>query len=469
MTAAFSKLPSVDKLLLASADLISIYGRTEVKHSFQKALMQRRANATNENPNALNADAGSAIEIIEAIKRQVTQILDRENAAKLVPVINLTGTVLHTNLGRAELPETAINAIQQVAMGFSNLEYDLQTGQRGDRDSHVEDLLRKITGAEAATVVNNNAAAVLLTLNTLAANKQVPVSRGELVEIGGSFRIPEVMQRAGCHLVEVGATNRTHLKDYEQQINAETALLMKVHTSNYEILGFTQAVSDKDIATLADQHHIPSVSDLGSGTLVDLSKWGLPYETTVTDTLKAGIDVVTFSGDKLLGGPQCGIIVGSSALIKQIKSNPMKRALRVDKMTIAALYEVLKLYLDPDTLCQNIPTLRYLTKPLADIREMADSLVEPFTNCLAGIADVTTSPCESQIGSGSLPIDLLASYSLKITPLQPSDSSLTNLLARFRKLPTPVIGRLKDGSIYFDLRTLKNPSQLIDQLDKLPK
>ena len=402
MTAAFSKLPSVDKLLLASADLISVYGRTEVKLCFQKALTERRTSVANIKTADLNTDEANADKTIEAIKHDVTQILHVENAAKLVPVINLTGTVLHTNLGRAELPEVAIKAIQQVAMGFSNLEYDLETGRRGDRDSHVEDLLRKITGAEAATVVNNNAAAVLLTLNSLAAGKQVPVSRGELVEIGGSFRIPEVMQRAGCELVEVGATNRTHLKDFEQAINPQTALLMKVHTSNYEILGFTQAVSDKDIATLAKQNHIASVSDLGSGTLVDLSKWGLPYETTVTDTLKAGIDVVTFSGDKLLGGPQCGIIVGSSALIKQIKGNPMKRALRVDKMTIAALYEVLKLYLDPDTLCENIPTLRYLTKPLAEIRQMAEGLVEPFKHCLADIAEVTTCPCESQIGSGSL-------------------------------------------------------------------
>ncbi|MFB0970386.1 MAG: L-seryl-tRNA(Sec) selenium transferase, partial [Pseudomonadales bacterium] len=263
MTAAFSKLPSVDKLLLASADLISVYGRTEVKLCFQKALTERRTSVANIKTDDLNTDEASADKTIEAIKHDVTQILHVENAAKLVPVINLTGTVLHTNLGRAELPEVAIKAIQQVAMGFSNLEYDLETGRRGDRDSHVEDLLRKITGAEAATVVNNNAAAVLLTLNSLAAGKQVPVSRGELVEIGGSFRIPEVMQRAGCELVEVGATNRTHLKDFEQAINPQTALLMKVHTSNYEILGFTQAVSDKDIATLAKQNHIASVSDLG--------------------------------------------------------------------------------------------------------------------------------------------------------------------------------------------------------------
>lgn len=467
MTVAFPRLPSVDKLLLASSDLISVYGRTEVKRCFQQVLSERRTN-NNATTGAPSKAVGKDVsELIEFIKHQVTQVLDAENSPKLVPVINLTGTVLHTNLGRAELPEVAIKAIQQVAMGFSNLEYDLETGQRGDRDSHVENLLKKITGAEAATVVNNNAAAVLLVLNTLAQDKQVPVSRGELVEIGGSFRIPEVMQRAGCQLVEVGATNRTHLKDYAKEINPQTALLMKVHTSNYEILGFTQAVSDKDIAKLAKENNIPSVSDLGSGTLVDLSQWGLPYETTVTDTLKAGIDVVTFSGDKLLGGPQCGIIVGSKALIQQIKDNPMKRALRVDKMTIAALYEVLKLYLDPDSLCKTVPTLQYLTKPQAEIQQMAESLVEPFQTCLADIARVTTSTCESQIGSGSLPIDRLASYSLKITPISNADSSLTNLLSRFRKLPTPVIGRLKDGSIYFDLRTLKDPRQLTDQLDNL--
>ncbi|HJP52548.1 MAG TPA: L-seryl-tRNA(Sec) selenium transferase, partial [Pseudomonadales bacterium] len=312
--------------------------------------------------------------------------------------------------------------------------------------------------------VNNNAAAVMLALNTLADQKEVPVSRGELVEIGGSFRIPEVMQRSGCHLIEVGATNRTHARDYEKAVNENTALLMKVHTSNYEIQGFTESVSDEEVAKIAASHDLPFVTDLGSGTLVDLTRWGLPYEPTVQSTLAAGADLVTFSGDKLLGGPQCGIIVGKSELISKIKNNPMKRALRVDKMTIAALFEVLKLYLDPDSLPRTLPTLRYLTRSFTEIEALAKKLLPELQDSLKSIAQVSLESCESQIGSGSLPASLLPSCALRITPKNPSDSALTELASQFRGLPVPIIGRMQNGSLYFDLRTLSVTEPVSSQL-----
>ncbi|HIG40470.1 MAG: L-seryl-tRNA(Sec) selenium transferase [bacterium] len=452
-----SKLPAVDKLLDQATVLVDQYGRPLVTSCLREVLNEIRS----------GVQAGKmAIPNLSVIIEMATVRLKNTHAPSLKRVINLTGTVLHTNLGRAPLPTAAIESIVQVAAGYSNLEYDLQQGQRGDRDTHIESLIKDITGAEAATVVNNNAAAVLLTLNTLALQKEVPVSRGELVEIGGSFRIPEVMQRAGCHLVEVGSTNRTHESDYENAITANTALLMKVHTSNYEIMGFTQDVSDEQVARIAAKHNLPFVTDLGSGTLIDLRHWGLPYEPTVQATLDTGADVITFSGDKLLGGPQCGIIVGKEKFISQIKSNPMKRALRVDKMTVAALFEVLRLYLDPDSLAEQLPTLHYLSKSVDKIKQMVDIIVPRLNEALGGFADVSGEACESQIGSGSLPISLLPSYALKITPYA-SDRGLTDLASSFRSLQTPIIGRIRDGSLYFDLRTLDNADLFLMQIQDL--
>jgi L-seryl-tRNA(Ser) seleniumtransferase len=392
---------------------------------------------------------------IEGIRRSAIQALADRTSATLVPVFNLTGTVLHTNLGRANLPKEAIDAVNAVAAGASNLEFDLESGTRGDRESHVEALICELTGAEAATAVNNNAAAVLLVLNTLAMGRKVPVSRGELVEIGGSFRIPEVMSRSGCSLVEVGATNRTHLKDYRKAIDGDTALLMKVHASNYRVEGFTASVSEPELAALAAEHGLPFVIDLGSGNLVNFTKLGLPHEPTAAEALANGADLVTFSGDKLLGGPQAGLIAGRADLVAMLKSNPLKRALRLDKMTLAAMAEILKLYRDPEKLTQKLPTLRLLTRPVADIRAQAESLLPGIARELAPGYEVCVAECLSQIGSGSLPVETLPSAAIKIQARSGEDSELRNLAKKLRQLPVPVIGRMHKGALWLDLRCLE--------------
>ena len=381
----------------------------------------------------------------------------------LKTVLNLTGTILHTNLGRASLPQVALDAVQRVADSPSNLEFDLETGKRGDRDQPLEHLLKEITGAEAATVVNNNAAAVMLVLNTFALGQDVPVSRGELVEIGGSFRVPEIMTRSGCRLVEVGATNRTRLSDFKAAITDQTAMLMKVHTSNYQIQGFTESVAEKDLAALAHEFDLPFMTDLGSGTLVNLSQYGLPPEPTVQEAVESGADIVTFSGDKLLGGPQAGLIVGTAKAIALIKQNPMKRALRVDKMTLAALIAVLKLYLTPETLVEHLPTLRDLARSEAEIKQFGDTLLPAVSAHLGRDFEAALVNAKSQIGSGALPIDLLPTWAIAISARGTThpNEAIMSLATRLRQIDTPILGRITGSRLLLDLRTLYSPERLL--------
>ncbi|MEX0618686.1 MAG: L-seryl-tRNA(Sec) selenium transferase [Pseudohongiellaceae bacterium] len=383
----------------------------------------------------------------------------------LVPVFNLTGTVIHTNLGRASLPVEAVRAMEAAATENSSLEYDLIRGERGDRDLHIETVLREITGAEAATVVNNNAAAVLLILNTLAAGREVLISRGELLEIGGSFRIPEVMASAGSVLKEVGTTNRTYLGDYESAMTSETALVMKVHRSNYHISGFVHSVAESELAGMARARNCLFATDLGSGTLTDLRQFGLPYESTVMDSLANGANLVCFSGDKLLGGPQAGIIVGDRDLVDRLKCNPLKRALRMDKIGLAGLTQVLMLYRSPENLPARLPVLRDLTRTLSSIEQMAQRLLPRVKDALKNV-EVSLAPCKSQIGSGALPMEFLDSAALAMAPAKAdSDEALQQLALALRALPKPVIGRLHDGRLLLDLRCLRNEEEFIRQLD----
>ncbi|QDX82845.1 L-seryl-tRNA(Sec) selenium transferase [Denitratisoma sp. DHT3] len=451
-------LPSVDALLQRMAAAVERWGHDQASRAVRDALAGIRH----------QLDQGLAAEIsADAIRRRAEDALLAGDQPTLRPVLNLTGTVLHTNLGRALLPAEAVAAMAAVATSPSTLEFDLDAGERGERDSHVEALICELAGTEAATVVNNNAAAVFLVLNTLALGGEVPTSRGELVEIGGSFRVPEIMARSGCRLVEIGTTNRTHLKDYAAAIGERTALLMRVHTSNYRIEGFTHAVDAKALAALARERGLPFVVDMGSGSLVDFTALGLPDEPTVAATVAEGADVVTFSGDKLLGGPQCGIIAGHRALIERIRKNPLKRALRLDKMTLAALAEVLKLYRNPATLCEKLPTLRLLTRPLADIEAQAQRLLPQVASALAPRFQVAAVPCRSQIGSGALPVETVPSAALEITPAQGGDGELRQLAEALRHLPVPVLGRISNGRLLLDLRCLETEDVFVRQLAPL--
>jgi len=366
-------------------------------------------------------------------------------------VINATGVVIHTNLGRSILAEEAVAAVEQGCRHYSNLELALETGQRGSRYSHVEKLLCRLTGAEAGLVVNNNAAAVLLVLDTLAKGREVVVSRGQLVEIGGSFRIPEVMKKSGAVLREVGATNRTHLRDYEGAICDETAMLMKVHTSNYRIIGFHKEVELAELVALGRERGLPVFEDLGSGNLFDFSPYGFMPEPTVQQVLKSGVDVVSFSGDKLLGGPQAGVIVGRREFIDRIKKNQLNRALRIDKMTLAALEATLRLYLEPDEARLRVPTLAMITAGLEELRGKARSLRRKLAPALAGLADVRTRPGFSRVGGGSFPEQDLPTSLVAVTPLGKDVEALRQgLLAT----DVPVIGRVEDGAFCLDPRTL---------------
>ena len=461
MTDALHRPPSLDTLL-DSGDLpalIALHGRAPVRAAARAALDDWRARGT-----------GQPFDVA-AFEATCRARLDARARPALRPVFNLTGTVLHTNLGRAVMAPEAIDAVVAVMRGASNLEYDLAAGVRGDRDDHIDALLKELTGAEAATAVNNNAAAVLLVLAALADRKEVPVSRGELVEIGGAFRIPDIMRRAGAKLVEVGTTNRTHLRDYEAAIGPRTALVMKVHASNYAVQGFTASVPVAELAALCRSRGLPFVEDLGSGSLVDLTSWGLPAEPTPQQSLAAGVSLVTFSGDKLLGGPQAGLIVGDRALVQRVKKHPLKRSLRLDKMTIAALEATLKLYRDPDRLAHRLPTLRLLTRSQAEIMAQAERIAPAVGHALGGRLQVQVLPCRSQIGSGSLPVDRLPSACLAIGA--PSGARRAGRLPErvaeaLRTLPVPVIGRIEDGQVRLDLRALDGAAAEEAFLGQLP-
>jgi L-seryl-tRNA(Ser) seleniumtransferase len=379
----------------------------------------------------------------------------REQARpNFIRVINATGVVIHTNLGRSVLPPEAMAWITDIGSGYSNLEFDLATGRRGSRYDLVEELLCRLTGAEAGLVVNNNAAAVLLALDTLAKGREVVVSRGQLVEIGGSFRIPEVMARSGAQLVEVGATNRTHLRDYEAALTEETALLLKVHTSNYRIIGFTAEVSLAELVGLGRRHHLPVMEDLGSGCLVDLARYGLLKEPTVREVVATGVDVVTFSGDKLLGGPQAGLIVGRKEIIERIKCNPLNRALRIDKFTLAGLEAVLRLYLDERQALAKIPTLTMLTMPATEIAKRARRLIKLIRQPLEGMCQVATLKTFSRVGGGALPEFDLPTVAVS---LRPANFSVNDLEQRLRGAAEPVVGRIENDHFLLDLRTVADP------------
>ncbi len=447
--ALYTRLPAIDRLLRdpAFSPLLAQHGHSQVVAQLRQMLDEAREQIRQyQTLPDWSHDWPSAC----------AQRLTAGQRSALRPVFNLTGTVLHTNLGRAIQAESAVEAVASAMRAPVTLEYDLDDAGRGHRDRAIADLLCQITGAEDACIVNNNAAAVLLMLAATASGREVVVSRGELVEIGGAFRIPDVMRQAGCQLQEVGTTNRTHAKDYRQAVNDNTALLMKVHTSNYSIEGFTKAVDEAELAAIGRELDVPVVADLGSGSLV-------PKEPMPQEMIAAGVSLVSFSGDKLLGGPQAGIIVGKRALIAQLQSHPLKRALRADKMTLAALEATLRLYQHPEALREKLPTLRLLTRPAEEIRRLAERLQPDLAAHYADFA-VSVAACQSQIGSGSLPVDRLPSAALTFTPHDGRGSRLEALAARWRALPCPVIGRIYDGRLWLDLRCLEDETRFMEML-----
>ncbi|RZS58340.1 L-seryl-tRNA(Sec) selenium transferase [Sphaerotilus mobilis] len=459
-------LPAVDRLLRLPdvTALLAEHGHTLVAGQARMLLDGLRAQALTGSLD--RADIASAA-LVGALRHRIDATL----APAMRAVFNCTGTVIHTNLGRALLADAALQQVMALMGSPNNLEYDLASGGRGDRDSLVEGLLCQLTGAEAATVVNNNAAAVLLSLAALARDREVIVSRGELVEIGGAFRIPDVMTAAGARLVEVGTTNRTHPRDYENAIGERSALLMKIHTSNYQVQGFTASVDEATLAGIARRHGLPLVSDLGAGSLIDLSAHGLPREPMPQEQLAAGCQLVTFSGDKLLGGPQAGLIVGERALVDRIRKHPMKRALRMSKLPLAALEATLRLYLRPERLARDLPTLRLLTRPLADILATANALHADVERAVAPRYSVqVVDDLLGQIGSGSLPIDRLPSAGLAIAPIQKKGAgrALDELATALRTLPRPVIGRITEDRLLLDLRCIENHFPFAAQLPLLP-
>ncbi|MBC7132437.1 MAG: L-seryl-tRNA(Sec) selenium transferase [Roseovarius sp.] len=457
MGRALAGLPSVDEVLRTDRGrgCVARFGHTQTVAMVRARLDALRA-GLRDGPAPDRAEAAAQV------AQEAEAALMARDATRMVRVFNLTGTVLHTNLGRALYAPEAVEAANRAMRYPLALEYDLETGRRGQRDDAVCALVAELTGAEDACLVNNNASAVLLVLAALGAGRETVVSRGELIEIGGSFRMPAIMEAAGTRLREVGTTNRTHLKDYRAAIGPQTALLMKVHTSNYRVQGFTRETTVAELAPLAREAGLPLIDDLGSGTLVDLSQWGLARERTVQDALGEGADLVTFSGDKLLGGPQAGFITGRRDLVRACASHPIKRAVRLDKVRLAALEATLKLYRDPDRLAERLPTLAAFARPLAELRALAGALAPRLAEALGRAVEIVDT--SSQIGSGALPLETIPSVALR---LPAPGGEADRLAAAFRRLPIPVIGRVEGGALLFDLRCLDDAEAFLGQLGAL--
>ena len=460
----FFKIPPVHKILNlpVAQKLIDRYGHLIVLNAVRDILAEYRYN---QKKKSNNNKIISYNDIIKLLKARISS----ETKDSLIPILNLSGIILHSNFGRALLPKIALKKTVDVLGSNYNLEYDVQTGKRSDRENHIEKKLCSLIGAEAVTIVNNNAAAVMLILNTLARRKEVLISRGELIEIGGSFRLPDIMKSSDCILREIGTTNRTNLSDYEDAVKSKTGLIFKAYSSNFTISGYTKIVDEKDLVNLSKKTNLPFVIDLGSGSIIDLSKMGFKFEPTPYDKLKLGVDLVTFSGDKLMGGPQCGIIAGRADLIKKINKNAMKRAMRCDKYTIAALYSVLKIYQNPMKAINEIPTLRFLTRTKDEIREQAEriyNIIEPLFREQIKVKIVN---CFSQMGSGALPNLSIPSVGIafKHCDKKKNGSFPIKFAEKLRKLPTPIIGRINDSTLVLDLRCLEKETDLIRQLQSL--
>ena len=442
-----SKLPSVDEVLGNKniSEILNEYPRNLVLECIRDTIDLKRKFILSKNDDLSIIDINFASIVDDSISR-----VRIKYELSLKKVINGTGVVIHTNLGRSLLSESIKDDLLNTAFRYSNLEYDIEYGERGSRYSHLTETIKKLTNAEDVLIVNNNAAAVLLVLSTLAKDKEAIVSRGELVEVGGSFRIPSIMELSGAKLVDVGATNKTHLNDYEEAISEETSVLMKVHTSNYKILGFTESVEISELKKLGDKYNIPVIEDLGSGVFIDLSKYGLSYEPTVMDSLKQGADIVTFSGDKMLGGPQAGIIIGKKEYIEKMKKNQLTRALRVDKLTICALEATLRMYLDENKAVKEIPTLRMLTYSMCDLEAKANNLyskiIEKNIDAIVSIEDGL-----SQVGGGSMPLETIKS---KVIAIVPNKINVSTLEKRLRLSSSHIIGRVYNDKYMLDIRTI---------------
>lgn len=441
-----SQLPSVDECLKSpyGQKWLDSFPRKTVLRAVREVIALTRKGILNGSTSGVS---------IEAIAQDIEVAVKKYSSYKLRPLINATGIVIHTNLGRSVLSDRAIDHVVATARSYSNLEYEISAGKRGKRYSHIKDIIRGLTGAEDAVVVNNNAAAVLLCLDTFAKGREVIVSRGELVEIGGSFRIPEVMKASGAILREVGTTNKTHFADYEQALCGDTALLLKVHQSNYRVIGFTEEVPIEKLVKLGNEYRIPVIADLGSGCMINLEKYGVHGEPTVQEVVRTGADIVTFSGDKLLGGPQAGIIIGKEKFIRKIQKNPMLRAMRIDKMTLASLEATFMQYLDDEKAGREIPTLRMLTQPLDEIKRRAKKISAYLGKQISTHSKVELIEDESQAGGGSLPEINFPTFSVS---LKPSHISVNELEKRLRLGDPPVIARIKDNALLIDARTIQD-------------